>query len=737
MIGKLGLMIKEPKNKRTVAISASLLLCALLGSSLLALSMTGVLGRWLGQKTETPLSLTQEDQQSTVLPLVSLSPTARASQLETVAAGAKSLDQFRARYLLASDLIDQKQGKKALKWLEKLESEYPQLAAHVVLKRAQAYQLMGDQGKETATWQDLLKNYPTMPVAAEALYILGKSDPKYWQEAIAKFPSHPRTQEIVRTILAKKPNQFALLSLLAKNNPSAKATAPIRDILTDKFAPQLTPQDWQIIAFGYWETQEYGKAAKAYARAPRTSLTAYRVGRGYQLDNKKTEAIQAYQQLVKDFPDGKETGLGLKRLAALSSSENALVYLDLIIKKFPDEGAEALLSKAQILESLGSTTSASQARQSVLTQFAKSDAAAQYRWKIAEQKAREGKYQEAWQWAQPITVNNPDSELAPEAAFWVGRWAAELGKQKEATTAFEHVLAEYPESYYAWRSAKFLGWNVGDFTTVRNLTPEVKVPAIRATLPAGSATLKELYQLGQDNDAWTLWQAEFQNRQKPTVAEQFTEGLMRFGVGDHLEGIFHIWSLNQREVPEEKAQWQTLRSSPAYWHALFPFPYKDAITKWSGQRQLNPLLVTALIRQESRFEPKIRSVVGATGLMQVMPETGTWIAEKIQLKKYNLENTDDNIKLGTWFLDYTHQEYNNNSMLAVASYNAGPAKVGEWVTKFGLSDPDAFIEVIPYLETKGYVESVFGNYWNYLRLYNPEISQMLSKYTANGPILSR
>jgi soluble lytic murein transglycosylase len=94
--------------------------------------------------------------------------------------------------------------------------------------------------------------------------------------------------------------------------------------------------------------------------------------------------------------------------------------------------------------------------------------------------------------------------------------------------------------------------------------------------------------------------------------------------------------------------------------------------------------------------------------MQVMPGTGSWIAEKIQLKQYNLENPDDNIKLGTWFLDYTHQEYNNNSMLAVASYNAGPGNVSEWVTKYGFSDPDAFIEVIPFAETKGYVEAVFG-----------------------------
>jgi soluble lytic murein transglycosylase len=120
-----------------------------------------------------------------------------------------------------------------------------------------------------------------------------------------------------------------------------------------------------------------------------------------------------------------------------------------------------------------------------------------------------------------------------------------------------------------------------------------------------------------------------------------------------------------------------------------------------------------------------------------MPDTGSWIAEKIQLKKYNLENPDDNVKLGTWFLDYTHQEYNNNSMLAVASYNAGPGNVSDWLAKYGLGDPDAFIEVIPFAETKGYVEAVFSNYWNYLRLYNPDISQMLGKYSTSQPVVSR
>lgn len=731
-------MLKGRINKIPVAVGAGLLLFALLGSSIVALKMTGLLDQWTGNgQTQSQFKLTPKQEKSEVLPLVSLPPQARASKLEAIASGSKSLDQQRARYLLASDLIEQKQGEKALKWLEGLDTEYSVLASQISVKRAQAFELMGDKAKAAAAWNAILTNHPTQPVAAEALYALGESNPEYWNQAIAKFPSHPSTHEIIRQRLSKNPKQPALLLVLAKSNPEGQGMGAVRERLVNEFAAQLKPEDWEAIAFGYWETMEYERAAQAYAKAPRTPLNAYRVGRGYQLRGKRVEAKAAYQQLLRDFPEAKETGLGLRRLASLSKSDEAMQYLDLAIKKFPDEAAQALLTKANILEAKGSATSATDARKSVLTQYKTSDAAAEYRWKIAKTMAAGGKYKEAWQWAQPITTDNPDSPLAPEAAFWVGRWAAQMGRQDEAKAAFEHVLAHYPESFYAWRSAHSLGWNVGDFTTVRDLKPEIVSPQVRPTPPTGSAALKELYQLGQNQSAWTLWQAEFKNRLKPTVAEQFTDGLINLGIGRHQIGINKIWYLSLRDTPEERSQWKDLRQEPAYWQALFPLPFLESIMSWSGQRQLNPFLVAGLIRQESRFEPKIRSVAGAKGLMQVMPGTGTWIAEKIQLKDYNLENPDDNIKLGTWYLDHTHQEYSNNSLLAVASYNAGPGNVSKWITKYGFNDPDAFIEVIPFGETKGYVESVFANYWNYLRIYNPEIAQLLAKHSPAQSVVSR
>ncbi|MCZ0899433.1 transglycosylase SLT domain-containing protein, partial [Microcoleus sp. HI-ES] len=329
-------------------------------------------------------------------------------------------------------------------------------------------------------------------------------------------------------------------------------------------------------------------------------------------------------------------------------------------------------------------------RKLLLTKYNNSDKAGELRWTIAQQYAKGGDLKSAWQWARELTTHNPDSEQAPEAAFWVGKWAQQLGRQQDAKTAFEYTILRYPESYFAWRSAVLLGWPVGDFTTVRDLSPNVVRPPQRPEPTAGSPALKELYQLGQDRDAWTLWQIEFIDRVEPSIAEQFTDGLMRVAVGDNLDGLWMVSSLRQREKPDDRTEYLALRQQPIYWQALYPFPYLETIVKWSQERKINSVLVTALIRQESRFMPAIKSSVGATGLMQVMPETAAWVAGQISLKKYSLENVDDNVKLGTWYLDHTHDEYKNNSMLAVASYNAGPNAVADWLKRFNFSDPDAF-----------------------------------------------
>lgn len=721
-------------QRRSVPLAAGVgLFFLLLGLPLFVNHSVKWLAEWTGSG-QSQAEIVLESPKSAVFPLVSLSPAGRTIQLQAIAQLPPSIDRDRARYLLASDLILQRQGDKAIGVLQDLEKEYPVLGAHIALKRAQAYAIAGERAKTQVACLELLKRYPQNPVAAEALYILGKTEPKYWLQAVTQFPSHPRTIEIARQLLQKNPNQLRLQLLLANYAYNQPGILPVLDYLVSKSGAKLQPQDWEAVASAYWENRQYAKAATVYAKTPHTPSNLYRTGRGFQLSNKRSQAIAIYQQLIRAFPNAEETDAALMNLARMTEKKQAIAYLDRIISRFPNSAGTALEKKASILDSLNSKRSAAKLRQLLLDKYGDSEAAAEYRWKVAQAFAANRDYKQAWLWAQPIPLHNSDSILAPRAGFWIGKWAMHLGRQEDAQAAFKYVLTTFPQSYYAWRSAAILGLDVGNFKTVRQLNPEV-VPPRRVEPPAGSPALKELYQLGQDRDAWTLWQVEFQNQPQPTVAQQFTDGLMHLAKGENLVGINEISTLEDRETPAEKTLYHTLSKQSSYWQARYPFPFLEIIEKDSQQNQLNPLLVTALIRQESRFEPKIRSVVGAVGLMQVMPGTGKTIASELNLSQYNLENPDDNIKMGTWYLDFTHKKFDNHSMLAIASYNAGWNQVSKWLRQFSNRDADEFVEAIPFDETQGYVRQVFGNYWNYLRLYNPKVSQLVAQYSSTQPKL--
>lgn len=767
------------RKRKQLALASGAGLCALLiGATLLGTKYNNQIHQWaLGLPFQEQSPLLQGQKVNTpVLQLVSLPSKKRASQLESLALGSKSLDRARARYLLAADLIELKQAEKALRWLDGLEWDYPVLAAHVALKRAQAYELIGNKAKARSAWEDLLKRYPDQPVTAEALYALssedanywerGKAkyphsnelldigrhlyafsadDPQYWQRALEKFPSHPRILDIAKQQIEQNPKQPKLMVLLARYAFDSPEITSLLDRLVSQYGRSarrkdrdlIQPDDWEAIALGYWNARKYGQASTAYARAERTPRNLYLSALALQYAERPQRAKRAYEELVRKFPNAEEAASAILQIAKIEPNEEVLPYLDRLIQQFPERAGEAQYAKAETLNRLGNSQAANQTRDLLLTQYSHSDVAAEYRWLMAQSKARAGDLQAALQWAKPILTSNPDSEPARQAGFWVGKWASKLGLHQEAKAAFEQVIAQYPQSYYAWRSAVQLGWNVGDFTTVRQLDPQVVFPATRPELPAGSPALKELYQLGQDQEAWTLWQAEFHNRLEPTVAEQFTDGLLQMGAGDYLEGIAKISKLEDREKPEEQAQYQALREQLAYWHALYPLPFVEVIEEQSQKHNINPLLVTALIRQESRFEPDIRSNAGAVGLMQMMPRTGAWAAENLNLKNYALDNPNDNIKLGTWFLDQIHRTFKNNSLLAVASYNAGQGNTSRWINQRSLTDPDEFVETIPFDETQDYVKQVFGNYWNYLRLYDPEVAQQLAKHTSVPSIAMR
>ncbi len=678
----------------------------------------------------------EEIDSDVVFSLVSAPPEERQSILEDIATATESslpaIERGRARYFLAAEALAQGDPETALTWLEDLSSVYTPMSAYVLAQRARAYTALDDPAQALETWQTLWQRYPQEAVAAEALYALGAADPNsdYWDIALETFPSHPRSVDIAQARLAEDPDQLELMLILARHGLYLSDIDVTLNRLLENYGSQLEPEDWEAIAFGFWENGLYDNAGRAYENAPATALNRYRAGRGAHLGNRQGEARRAYQQLAQEFPNEPDTAQGLLHLASLTdNSQEAIAYLDTVINTFPDRAADALLAKADRLEQLQSPQSALQIRESVLADYSQSEAAADLRWQQIERRFQNGDIEGAWNWAKQLVEENPGSDYAAEAAFWVGKWAVQLGQPEEAQQAFEYVLRQYPESYYAWRSAVLLGWDVGNFNTVRDKAPTIENHQEIFELPAGSTILQELHRLDQRDDAWALWQVEYETEMQPSVAEQLTDGILRLGVGDNLEGIFMLESLAWRDDPEDQADYRYFRQQVNYWQAIYPFLFLDPIQTWADDRGVNPLLVISLMRQESRFESKIRSSAGAVGLMQVLPETADWIAGQTDIGDYVIDDVVDSIKLGTWYLAFTHREYDNNSMLAIASYNAGPGNVADWLVRFGISDPDLFVEEIPFPETKGYVEAVFENYWNYLRLYNPEVSQRLAEHS--------
>lgn len=684
---------------------------------------------------------------SLVLGLFKQPPAARGQTLSAIAQRDQGIEGDRARYLLAADLITQGKGDRALPLLQDLDTRYKILAPYVLLKKGQAQAAASQAEAAQATWTELVAKYPDSAASAEALYLLGKPERsdqlvspetvQSWDTLLARFPNHPLSTEVALKRLSKpvgKPvstagssDELALLKLVAYHGFNHPDYSQALNRLTREYESTLTPEDWETVGFGYWETQNYGQAGDAYAKAPDTPVVLYRAARGKEIKGKRLEAIAAYQKLNQTFPTASETATGLLNLADLLPYPAAMATLDQVVARFPNQAAEALFKRADILEALKSADSAQQARASVLSGYSDSAAAAEIRLTNAKVSAKKADYPGAIAWAQQLITAAPNDDLAAEAGFWMGKWLLQQNQPDTAQKAFEQVIRSHPETYYAWRSAVYLNWNVGDFDTVRNFAPSIVIPPKRSPLPTGSATLQELYLLGQDQAAWKQWQTEFDNPRSPTVAEQFTDGILRLGVGDNLNGIFMVSSLAGRGLPDEKSEYQLLRRNPNYWQAIYPFPFADIIQGWAKVRQLNPLLVTGLVRQESRFQPQVKSAVGAVGLMQVMPETAEWIGEQTGTNSYSMTKPEDNVKFGTWFLNFTHEQFGNNSLFAVASYNAGPGNVDEWIKAGGFANADEFVENIPFPETRGYVDSVFGSYWNYLRLYDPEIAAEIAK----------
>lgn len=153
---------------------------------------------------------------------------------------------------------------------------------------------------------------------------------------------------------------------------------------------------------------------------------------------------------------------------------------------------------------------------------------------------------------------------------------------------------------------------------------------------------------------------------------------------------------------------------------LYPLRYAEPAVRYAEANRLDPLLLIAVMRVESRFDPGARSREGAMGLMQLMPETARWAAGQMKLPHVDAEELTDpelNLAIGAWYLASLYDEFNGDPVLALAAYNGGAGNVRRWLAEQKWSGHQETIHDIPFPETRSYVRKVLDVYSIYRWLY--------------------
>ena len=173
--------------------------------------------------------------------------------------------------------------------------------------------------------------------------------------------------------------------------------------------------------------------------------------------------------------------------------------------------------------------------------------------------------------------------------------------------------------------------------------------------------------------------------------------------------------------------WRVWSSDFVQMRFVYMWPYQQEILEYSDKNKIDPFLIAAIIKNESGFDQKAVSDAGAVGLMQIMPETGRWIAEQMGIDCY----TDDalylsrtNIRMGCWYVGELEHEFKENLTLIMIAYNAGRGQTKQWMQENNWDYNFNRIEEIPFPDTRVYVNKVLQDRDKYYLYYKDKINKI-------------
>jgi len=349
-------------------------------------------------------------------------------------------------------------------------------------------------------------------------------------------------------------------------------------------------------------------------------------------------------------------------------------------------------------------------------------------WKATWLSFRQGRTDEARKGFEDQVALYPDSGEIPAALYWRARLAEEDSNPAMARAFYQKLSDRFRNYYYAEfgrRRLKALQAaapalpkdDAPRYTLLDRVPPLSTAGKIAAVDPPEDNLRVERARLLSNGGLADLAVRELQAAASqeggtwapPEMARVYQDG------GRYDRGI----EIMKRSTPNYFAVDIPDLPRP-YWEALFPKAYWTDLRKYSVLNGLDPYLVASLIRQESEFNAAAISRANAVGLMQLLPKTGKTVAKQVKLKGYSapqLYTPSVNLELGTRYFKDMVDKYNGQFEYALAAYNAGSDRVGDWLGQGHYRDPQEFVESIPFTETREYVQAILRNANVYRQLY--------------------
>jgi len=427
------------------------------------------------------------------------------------------------------------------------------------------------------------------------------------------------------------------------------------------------------------------------------------------VQTRQEEAIQEFRAIRDVATDDRIGGRNLELWAQLRRrqglDEHVRTLRRWLIEEHPNssEAAEVAWSQANQADSRGELDSA-------LRQYATLSANARTHARAGQARMRSGQIylgrsdrEGAAGVFEGYLEEFPEGRRWQEASYWAGRMRLELGDSNGAEEHIRRIKIRDPVSYYAVIGADLLG----ESYTIN--VSDADNPAVPGWLNRGLSDIDLFTEAGLEQAA----AAEVNRlievaRMSKNDMLGLAEGLIARGLT--IDGINLGWALR-----DEGHEWDSRLIRVA-----FPLPYLDLIRREAMEWGVDPIVLAAIIRQESAFKADIVSRAGAIGLMQVMPPTGAQLARvhgPSGFQEEHLVSPEVSLHLGAAYFVEMSARYDGVLPLILSAYNAGPTRATRWKQYPEISDLLRFTERIPFVETRGYVKNVRRNLGIYRVLY--------------------